>query len=308
MGSEAEKQATFEGLASTSSHLRSRVARALRLRVAPEIQFREDQSVARAARIESLLAEIKTGSAASAEPPSELARLTRRRQRRLRARMSARPEGLLLVDKPAGVTSHDVVQIVRRAYGERSIGHLGTLDPFATGLLILLVGRSTRLATFIVTEPKVYEADDRFGAETDTDDCTGSVIREAGVPSDAAIDAAIPSLTGTIMQVPPAYSAKSVDGTRAYDAATTGNRSRACAGESRSPGLGTSSEAAGRSGCCHHLWNRDLHSCARTRPRQGDRQRGTSFCIAAHAERTVRRCGSREPRRAQEVGPASARV
>lgn len=136
--------------------------------------------------------------------------------------MSARPEGLLLVDKPAGVTSHDVVQIVRRVYGERSIGHLGTLDPFATGLLILLVGRSTRLATFIGTEPKLYEATIRFGAETDTDDSSGSVIREAGVPSDAAIDAAIPSLTGTIMQVPPAYSAKSVDGTRAYDAARQG--------------------------------------------------------------------------------------
>ena len=86
---------------------------------------------------------------------------------------------MLLVDKPAGITSHDVVQIVRRAYGERSIGHLGTLDPFATGLLILLLGRSTRLANFIVTEPKVYEATIQFGAETDTDDCTGTVIREA---------------------------------------------------------------------------------------------------------------------------------
>ena len=136
--------------------------------------------------------------------------------------MPAQPEGLLLVDKPAGVTSHDVVQLVRRAYGERSIGHLGTLDPFATGLLILLLGRSTRLATFIDTEPKVYEATIRFGAETDTDDCTGAVIREAAAPSPEAVRQAIPELTGTISQKPPAYSAKSVDGVRAYDAARRG--------------------------------------------------------------------------------------
>ncbi len=136
--------------------------------------------------------------------------------------MDARPDGLLLVDKPAGLTSHDVVQLVRRVYGERSIGHLGTLDPFATGLLLLLIGHSTRLATFIVTEPKVYEATIGFGAETDTDDSTGAVIRESGAPSAEAIASSIPSLTGCISQVPPAYSAKSVDGTRAYDAARDG--------------------------------------------------------------------------------------
>lgn len=136
--------------------------------------------------------------------------------------MSARSEGLLLVDKPAGLTSHDVVQIARRAYGEKSIGHLGTLDPFATGLLILLLGRSTRLATFIETEPKVYEATIRFGAETDTDDCTGAVVRESPPPSLAQVHSALADLTGDIQQVPPAYSAKSVDGTRAYDAARKG--------------------------------------------------------------------------------------
>lgn len=136
--------------------------------------------------------------------------------------MTVTPEGLLLVDKPQGITSHDVVLLVRRIYGEKSIGHLGTLDPFATGLLLLLIGRVTRLANFIVTEPKVYEATIRFGAETDTDDCTGAVIREAPLPSPSAIDDAIPSLTGKIMQVPPVYSAKSVDGKRAYDAAREG--------------------------------------------------------------------------------------
>lgn len=136
--------------------------------------------------------------------------------------MQERPEGLLLVDKPAGVTSHDVVLIVRRIYGERSIGHLGTLDPFATGLLVLLLGRATRLANFIVNEPKVYEATIRFGSETDTDDSTGTVTTSASIPSSDAIDAAISKLTGDIDQVPPDFSAKSVDGTRAYAAARKG--------------------------------------------------------------------------------------
>lgn len=131
-------------------------------------------------------------------------------------------EGLLLVDKPAGMTSHDVVQHVRRIFGERSIGHLGTLDPFATGLLVLLLGRATRLATFIDNEPKVYEATIRFGSETDTDDATGTMIRTASLPHEAAVKAAVGTLSGDISQVPPAYSAKSVDGTRAYDAARRG--------------------------------------------------------------------------------------
>src|ERR1700686_721892 len=136
--------------------------------------------------------------------------------------LSAPTQGLLLVDKPAGMTSHDVVQHVRRVYGERSIGHLGTLDPFATGLLVLLLGRATRLATFIEAEPKVYEATIRFGEETDTDDATGTVIRTSPAPREADVRSAVKSLTGTIFQVPPAYSAKSVDGTRAYDAARRG--------------------------------------------------------------------------------------
>jgi tRNA pseudouridine55 synthase len=136
--------------------------------------------------------------------------------------LSAPSQGLLLVDKPAGMTSHDVVQQVRRIYGERSIGHLGTLDPFATGLLVLLLGRATRLATFIDTEPKVYVATIKFGEETDTDDATGTVIRTAAPPRESDVRSAVQSLTGTISQVPPAYSAKSVGGTRAYDAARRG--------------------------------------------------------------------------------------
>jgi tRNA pseudouridine55 synthase len=120
------------------------------------------------------------------------------------------------------MTSHDVVQHVRRIYAERSIGHLGTLDPFATGLLVLLLGRATRLGNFLDMEPKVYEAVIAFGSDTDTDDSTGTVIRQAAPPAEAAIREAVRSLTGAISQIPPAYSAKSVDGTRAYDAARRG--------------------------------------------------------------------------------------
>ena len=130
--------------------------------------------------------------------------------------------GLLLVDKPAGITSHDVVQRARHIYGERSIGHLGTLDPFATGLLVLLIGRATRLATFLETEPKVYEATISFGTETDTDDDTGAVTSSAELPRENDVRAAIGGLTGRLSQIPPDYSAKSIDGVRAYDAARRG--------------------------------------------------------------------------------------
>ena len=132
------------------------------------------------------------------------------------------PDGLLLVDKPAGVTSHDVVNAARRALGEKRIGHGGTLDPFATGLLVLLVGRATRLLRWLHDEPKVYEATVRFGAETDTEDLEGQVTREAPLPSRVALEAAVPSWTGEIDQVPPAYSAKRVDGRRSYELAREG--------------------------------------------------------------------------------------
>jgi tRNA pseudouridine55 synthase len=129
------------------------------------------------------------------------------------------PAGLFLVDKPAGITSHDVVAIVRRALRLRRVGHAGTLDPFATGLLVVLFGRGTRLIPYVPGEPKVYEAIVHFGSETETDDRTGTVTRTAEPPDAAAIDTAIARLTGAIEQVPPAYSAKQIDGTRAYAAA-----------------------------------------------------------------------------------------
>jgi tRNA pseudouridine55 synthase len=131
-------------------------------------------------------------------------------------------DGLLLVDKPAGITSHDVVNAARRALGERRIGHAGTLDPFATGLLVLLVGRATRLLPHVAGDPKVYDATIRFGDETDTEDLNGAIVRTAALPALDAVVAALPALIGDVMQVPPAYSAKRVGGRRAYDLAREG--------------------------------------------------------------------------------------
>ena len=132
-------------------------------------------------------------------------------------------DGLLLVDKPAGVTSHDMVAMVRRAFGQSRVGHAGTLDPFATGLLVLLVGRGTRLIPYLDAEPKVYEATIRFGAETDTDDVTGRTVRVAPPPSVLAVDEALATMVGDLEQRPPDYSAKQVGGVRAYSAARRGN-------------------------------------------------------------------------------------
>ncbi len=132
------------------------------------------------------------------------------------------PDGLLLVDKPAGVSSHDIVAAARRALGEKRIGHAGTLDPFATGLLVLLVGRATRLLPHIPDEPKLYEARVKFGTETDTEDLLGAVSREAPLPSRGDLLENLRQVQGQILQTPPAYSAKRVDGKRAYELARAG--------------------------------------------------------------------------------------
>ena len=135
---------------------------------------------------------------------------------------NSKVDGVLLVDKPEGMTSHDVVAIARRALGIRRIGHTGTLDPFATGLLVLLVGGATRLLPYVAGEPKVYDATIRFGTETDTGDLTGTPIRGAPLPDAAGVAAGIAALTGRIEQVPPVYSAKQVGGVRAHEAARRG--------------------------------------------------------------------------------------
>ncbi len=132
--------------------------------------------------------------------------------------------GILLVDKPGGMTSHDVVARARRALGTRKIGHAGTLDPMATGLLVLGVEGATRLLTFIVGLDKTYEATIRLGVATDSDDADGQVTATTDASSRTGdeILAAIGPLTGAISQVPSRVSAIKVDGKRAYDLARQG--------------------------------------------------------------------------------------
>jgi len=132
-------------------------------------------------------------------------------------------EGLLLVDKPGGVTSHDVVDVVRRGLGTRKVGHAGTLDPMATGLLLIGVGRATRLLRFLGALPKSYEGTMRLGVETTTLDADGDVVRETEVDvTEADVAAAMGGLVGESLQRPPAYSAVKVGGRKLYEAAREG--------------------------------------------------------------------------------------
>ncbi|HYG63538.1 MAG TPA: tRNA pseudouridine(55) synthase TruB [Thermoanaerobaculia bacterium] len=136
-------------------------------------------------------------------------------------------DGLLLVDKDCGLTSHDVVQRVRRVLRQKKIGHCGTLDPDATGLLLLTLGTATRLTRFLIRAPKVYEGTIRFGISTDTYDAAGQVVAEA--PPEAvraltreAVEEAMRRFEGTIEQQPPPYSAKKVQGVKYYELARRG--------------------------------------------------------------------------------------
>jgi tRNA pseudouridine55 synthase len=145
-------------------------------------------------------------------------------------------EGILIIDKPAGMTSHDVVNRVRKILKEKRIGHTGTLDPFATGVLVLMVGRATRLAQFLNSDVKEYEATMRFGFATDTGDLTGSPkIADCRLPiadwffnkeeienRKSKIENALAGLRGEILQVPPMYSAKKVQGKKLYELAREG--------------------------------------------------------------------------------------
>lgn len=129
------------------------------------------------------------------------------------------------MDKPAGLTSHDVVHRVRRALGKRSVGHTGTLDPFATGLLVVLVGRATRLARFVEGRPKTYLATARLGMRTDTDDLTGRELESAGPAPElpeSVIRDTLAGFVGAQRQRPPSFSAKHVEGVRSYRLARRG--------------------------------------------------------------------------------------
>jgi tRNA pseudouridine55 synthase len=132
--------------------------------------------------------------------------------------------GLLVVDKPAGMTSHDVVEIVRRATGERSVGHLGTLDPMATGVLPLLLGKYTRLAQFFGTAEKTYEGTIRFGFATDTFDAEGTAAGEVRplLKSLEELRGLAARFHGEMEQMPPVFSAKKIGGVPAHKLARAG--------------------------------------------------------------------------------------
>jgi tRNA pseudouridine55 synthase len=140
------------------------------------------------------------------------------------ARRGLGPDGLLLIDKPSGVTSHDAVAMVRRALGTRKVGHAGTLDPMATGLLVMGVGRATRLLRFLGDLPKAYEGTMQLGVETSTLDADGAVTRTASSADidDDAIRAAMAAKLGASAQRPPAFSAVKVGGRKLYEAAREG--------------------------------------------------------------------------------------
>ena len=130
------------------------------------------------------------------------------------------PDGVLVVDKTQGPTSHDVVALARRALGVSRIGHTGTLDPMATGVLPLVVGRATRLAQFLTAGDKDYEATVAFGRTTDTYDALGKAVTGSDArPNRDQLESAVAKFRGTFEQTPPAYSAKNIDGERSYELA-----------------------------------------------------------------------------------------
>jgi len=133
--------------------------------------------------------------------------------------------GVLIINKPVGLTSHDVVARLRRVLKTKSIGHTGTLDPFATGVLVMLVGKATRLARFLDKDAKEYETVVIFGCATNTGDCTGEpkqISASAFQISDEKLEKALANFRGEIEQTPPMFSAKKIDGVRLYELARKG--------------------------------------------------------------------------------------
>jgi len=138
--------------------------------------------------------------------------------------MTPQLDGLLLADKPPGKTSHDIVDFVRRRFNQRKVGHCGTLDPIATGLLMLVVGRATRVQDLLMSEDKVYEGTLKLGESTDTQDAQGKVLESKPVPNldPATIEAAFQKFTGEFEQIPPMVSAIKKDGVPLYKLAREG--------------------------------------------------------------------------------------
>ena len=237
------------------------------------------------------------------------------------------PTGLVVVDKPGGLTSHDVVARARRAIGTRKVGHAGTLDPMATGVLVLGVGRATRLLGHLMLTEKAYDATARLGVATTTDDAEGDVVASRPPATSASTRSALPlaGFVGEIEQVPTAVSAIKVDGRRAYERVRAGEEValaprpvtvheivvrevRAAADTRRRRLLGA-------------LLERHLRARDRPRPGRRPRRRRSPHRAAPHCRRRLRPVGRRAPstswpnvvrpcsrRSATPRGPASRRT
>ena len=137
--------------------------------------------------------------------------------------MLQEPSGVLIVAKHAGVTSHDIVNKIRRLYGTRRVGHTGTLDPMATGVLVVLIGRAAKASEYLATDSKRYRATLRLGITTDTEDTTGNILTVSeSLPSFSSLEAILPQFRGKIQQIPPMYSALKVNGQKLVDLARKG--------------------------------------------------------------------------------------
>ena len=133
------------------------------------------------------------------------------------------PSGLLLINKHAGVTSHDIVNQIRKLYGTRRVGHTGTLDPMATGVLVVLIGRAAKAAEYLASDSKRYSATLQLGLTTDSEDTTGNILtRSDRIPSFEELTAVLPRFRGKIQQIPPMYSALKINGQKLVDLARRG--------------------------------------------------------------------------------------
>ena len=137
--------------------------------------------------------------------------------------VNTEPSGILILDKPQGITSHDAVYKIRRAYGTKRVGHTGTLDPLAEGVLVMLIGKAAKAAEYLSSDRKAYVATLRLGLTTDTEDITGEVLsRSESIPEAETVYAVLEGFRGDIMQIPPMYSALKVGGQKLCDLARQG--------------------------------------------------------------------------------------
>ncbi len=207
-------EVVLEALGGLRVRLQATINREAHLRRTPELVFRPDPAVRAGARIDELLREIEPGS--DVEDGADEDDRARRRILTM--------DGVVVVDKPAGWTSHDVVARCRKLLGTKKVGHSGTLDPDATGILLIGVGRVTRLLRFLTALPKTYTCEIVFGTETSTLDAAGEVTAQhdmTGLAPDRVVEATR-ALVGDILQVPPMVSAVKVDGRRLHELAREG--------------------------------------------------------------------------------------